>query len=61
MIWLRLLSIFKRDAKIQHELDRSKEIHERLDEEIYRLRATLDGEDGWFRQNESEHSDRKAD
>ena len=60
MIYSWLRNLFKRDAKIQRTIDHSEKIHQQLDEEIYRLKATLDGEDGWFRRNESEH-DRKTD
>ena len=59
MSWEWIKSLFKRNPKVRKVIEEHREISEKIDEEMFRLKATLDGEEGWFRQ-EGHRNDRKS-
>ena len=59
MKWSWWRKLFSHSLEADRTIEKSVEIRQRLDEEMFRLKATLDGEEGWFRQ-EGHRNDRKS-
>ena len=59
MKWSWWRKLFSHSLEADRTIEKSVEIRRRLDEEMFRLKATLDGEENWFRQ-EGHRNDRKS-
>ena len=59
MNWSWLRKLWYGNVDIHRTIAKHKEITQKLDEEMFRLKATLDGEENWFRQ-EGHRNDRKS-